>query len=929
MTCKQPLYALAAALLLAPPALAGPGGGAPQGPAAPPCGACITLGVSAAASASVTGEGPLALVAGPDELGSIPSGNWTALGAAIVDLHGADGDLDRLDLAARKSLTDARSRRPGLRLGALGPAATLDALLARDLAAYVDFVAVDALDEATRARWVRAHPGLSIWRTTRLESFATVLGESVRAAGERLLVWPAPPITRGLLDDLARLAGFFPEALVELPGAGATCEPAAVCEVRTFERPETQERIFWIARRSPARSARPEDNGRAAIVIPALRAELAAVSTNVGAAPGVADSVLPLAPQIADASGRLRLYLPLTGVSSLILRVPAAQARVIEEVRVVGARELTVEEIIARHQAQAARQQALVRTLVTHADTTLTFEVPAFPAPVAIQAETVVLQGDGPTELIQQRVRVNGVALGESGTPRLPIVEPERVAAPPLAIALSRSYRYRLEGRARVNASDAYIVAFEPRDRHASLFQGRAWIDAASFALVRADAAQTGLHGPITASQQIDEFRPEPIGTERVWLLAESETRQVYQGAGVATPILRVMRVRRHEVNAPDFERRRRAAYASSDLMLRDTPGGLRYLRRENGGGPGRDAVRVVAGRATKIRTLAGGVIVDPNITRPLPFAGLNYTDFDLAGTGAQLNAFFGGTYGQVAFDAPSIGGSRWQMVGGGFAMLASYHDRAFRGGRERYEENLRQRPVHASAGVVRPLTPRTTARAEYVFDLTVFDAADTTSSSFAVPGRQVVHAARVALETQRGGWRIEAWWNPGRRSGWREWGFAGSGEYDPGHATFQRFGASVSRPWVLTPRWLARLEVAAMGGADLDRFSRYAFGTFDNRLRGYPSASIRYDRGAVARGAIVWQPSARLRLDGFADAALVREPGFGRAARGYPGIGAAIEAPGPFSLLLGAEWGYGPKGINADGSRGTHVVRITAYKVF
>ena len=37
------------------------------------------------------------------------------------------------------------------------------------------------------------------------------------------------------------------------------------------------------------------------------------------------------------------------------------------------------------------------------------------------------------------------------------------------------------------------------------------------------------------------------------------------------------------------------------------------------------------------------------------------------------------------------------------------------------------------------------------------------------------------------------------------------------------------------------------MGGRDLDRFSRFAFGTFDNRLHGYPSALVRYDRGARA----------------------------------------------------------------------------------
>jgi hypothetical protein len=42
-----------------------------------------------------------------------------------------------------------------------------------------------------------------------------------------------------------------------------------------------------------------------------------------------------------------------------------------------------------------------------------------------------------------------------------------------------------------------------------------------------------------------------------------------------------------------------------------------------------------------------------------------------------------------------------------------------------------------------------------------------------------------------------------------------------------------------------------------------------------------------------------------------------------------AAEVPAPFGLLAAVEWGYGFRGINADGSRGTHVIRVSAYKMF
>ncbi len=132
-----------------------------------------------------------------------------------------------------------------------------------------------------------------------------------------------------------------------------------------------------------------------------------------------------------------------------------------------------------------------------------------------------------------------------------------------------------------------------------------------------------------------------------------------------------------------------------------------------------------------------------------------------------------------------------------------------------------------------------------------------------------------------------------------------------------------------LTSRAVARVEGAMMAGTRLDRFSRYAFGTFDNRLRGYPSALIRYDRGAVLRGAVAWPITRFARLDGFVDTAYVRDRGFGTAYRNYTGVGAAIETPAPFGLLTSVEWGYGFRGVNADGGRGTHVIRVSAFKVF
>ena len=600
-----------------------------------------------------------------------------------------------------------------------------------------------------------------------------------------------------------------------------------------------------------------------------------------------------------------------------------------EDVDVRAPRPLRIEEIVARHQAVAARQRAAVQTQISTGTMTLTFEAPAFPAPVTITAETVIYKGATQTDIEQRAVKVNGLDVG-NGVPRLPLLEPERVASPPLAIELSDAYRYSLQGTETVDDTRCYVVGFEPVRPGESLFRGRAWIGIEEFALVKVSAVQTNLRGPIVMSEQADEFSRSAPG---VWLLSKSRVNQVYEGAAHRTPIERVMSLVRHELNPPDFEERRRAAYRSHNIMLRDTPEGYRYLKRgrsTSSSEPASDAVeRQVARPAERVRTIVAGTIVDPNISNPLPFAGVSYVDFNLFGTGTQFNGFYGGTFGQLAFSVPSIKGSRWQMAGRAFGIASAYNDRSFEDGRERYAENIRQRPAHASVWLVRPVSARLSIRGGYELDYTHYDRADTTDSGFAVPSAQLAHALRLSVDFHQAGWNAAAWWSPGVRAGWRPWGWAGGEGYDSRHQNFQRYGLSLGRSAVVTPRLVARVEASWMSGRDLDRFSRFAFGAFDNRLRGYPSALIRYDRGAVVRNAVAWSAARRLRLDGFADFAFVEDPGFGKGFRPFTGIGAAVETPAPFGTLIAGEWGYGVQGRNADGGRGTHVFRITAYKVF
>lgn len=587
---------------------------------------------------------------------------------------------------------------------------------------------------------------------------------------------------------------------------------------------------------------------------------------------------------------------------------------------VVAAAPITAAQIVARHQAQRRRQEERVTRTIARGSTTLLFEVPGFAAPVTITAQTVIYRRPGLVEMEQRDIRVNGAAVsggGASSPPRLPLIEPERVATPPLVITLGDDYRYSLEGREVVGGGHLFVVSFEPREGATGLARGRAWIHATTFALRRLETVQTGLRGAIVSSEQHDEFEPFRVGGEHVWLPVRTRLYQMYEGAGHRTPIHRTIDTREYSIDPDDFDSRLRAAYASPHVMLRETPRGFRYLLRDPDAPDA--AVREVVPRAgERIRTAVFGVLIDPGITVPLPFAGFSYVDLNVFDTGAQLNAFFGGTYGQLSWSVPSLGGTRWQAHGRAFAIAARYNDRSFRDGVEQYHENLTQRPAHVSAGVVRALSPRLRVRLGYELDYTALERADTTAATFVVPPDPLVHGFVAAAETESGPWTVKAWWNPARRQRWS----------DAGARAFQRFGVGIARTMGLGRIASSRVEAAWMAGTGLDRFSRYGFGAFENRLTGYPTATIRYDRGAVLRTVTSWAGRG-FRVDTFADVAAVRDPGFGGRNRTYPGIGAAVEIGGPARTLWSVEWGHGFRARRSDGGQGTHAVRVTGFRVF
>ena len=194
-------------------------------------------------------------------------------------------------------------------------------------------------------------------------------------------------------------------------------------------------------------------------------------------------------------------------------------------------------------------------------------------------------------------------------------------------------------------------------------------------------------------------------------------------------------------------------------MMLRDTPRGLPVSRGSErrtaraGVEPARRGAQLASAR--RVRTLAFGVIVDPNISRPLPFAGLSYVDFNLFGTGSAVQRLLR-RHVRAAGVLRSVdcAGSRWQLAGRAFGIASSYNDRAFVARPRAIRRNIRQRPAHASVWLLRPLTPRLSLRVGYDLDYTHFTRSDADRVRLRRPGGSgCARRCGSALDAQRAGW--------------------------------------------------------------------------------------------------------------------------------------------------------------------------------
>ncbi len=614
-------------------------------------------------------------------------------GIAVVEIEIQASDAKLAAYAVRLAATEIRAERDTIQVGLGGMGAEQAATIyTSDLAPYLDLLILpDGSDLGGAEGWlVRVDPGAQIGVTGMnagasadravqrvIDSEIETIGTGVTlhawlpseglAAGLRALA-PVAPLMRGNVSVLDGAAANLVLS-AEAPGAPRTVRHRLLFDGRTF----TTYLIYWS---DPS----PEP----------LQLSLTLPVEGTPTVRRLADGATYRATDYSRVpeSGAARARVPAPGGPMLIDFSEGAGDVLVQRSDVTAERQLSVEEIIARHQQQQRAQDALVRSYIATARMDQHFRPTMTDPGYDVASTNRYFVSGTDVEWEELSFSVNGTKWGPD-RPAFPLLQAEKVLSLPLQLRFDSDYSYRLAGTERVGDYDCYVVRFNPSGADRSLYRGTVWIERRTFARVKVQATQTSLAAPVVSNEEIQTYAPvASIANRPVFLFSGLSARQIMLIAGRNLLVEKSVVFSDFRVNPEDFEGSRAEARRSDRIMYRETDRGLRYYVKQGD-------TRVVSDRATSsARAMAMGVTLDPSYAFPLPIFGINYLDFEFRGPDSQLAILFAGVLAAGNVQRPKIGSTPLDASVDFFAIAVPSSDRLYGAAGEHEEERLLTWPL-------------------------------------------------------------------------------------------------------------------------------------------------------------------------------------------------------------------------------------------
>ncbi len=541
-----------------------------------------------------------------------------------------------------------------------------------------------------------------------------------------------------------------------------------------------------------------------------------------------------------------------------------------EALEVEDVASITAEEIMALHQAFQSAQDDKLQSYLADAQVDLHFSIGTGGSLDVRYLNGFFFQRNAGTEWERRELFVNGTRWRAEKMPELPLIQPDKVLILPLDLHLDRTYRYRLDGTDVVDGYRTWRLTFEPVQPDDSLYRGKVWIDQRTYARVQMAVRQKGKAPPFLSNDEVDRYRPVlgPDGSEH-WVLQSLTSSQLYTVSGRNFAVNREVVFSGFRINPEDFAARQEQAYRSHHSILRDTDQGLRYLARTPDGG------REVQQEVPRNQAFwLGGVFFNAAVDNPIPFAGINYYDFDFHKTGTQVNIFFAGALLTGSLTDPDLFGSRLEGGFEVFGIAFASTDRVFLNGKERERFNVDRKTQSLRSFLALPFQKFWKVQLSYRLAFDNFHRDEEAAGSFRTPQDTLIQQAGLGLEFNRRAWSARLNGRFAKRERWEPWGTPDErARFDPESEDYFTWEARLAKEIYLPKFQKLRFAASYMDGDDLDRFSQFQFDSFSNRLRGFGGSGLRFDRGGIVRAQYSFNVMEVVRFDFNLDHARVRDP--------------------------------------------------------
>ena len=597
-------------------------------------------------------------------------------------------------------------------------------------------------------------------------------------------------------------------------------------------------------------------------------------------------------------------------------------------VEATAPRGITAEEILARHQVWRAARDARWKRFSAWNTTSYRIRLSTVTdSGVLTMAGAFFYEPGQGYDWVWEEAYFNGVKWPGRTVPKLPLLQPEKVSELPLELTFGDAYRYRIVGEDEVRGISCWRISFAPVAEAGSkpIYEGEVFISRNDYSAIRVRARQTNPKGDVQAVDETTDFEEVPAadGGPPMRFPLHVTGQTIFRTFSRTTVIERETNLTQVVLDPPDFEERKRAAYASDEAMVRDTDAGIRYLDKTKDGG------RVPA-EGVKNKQLFGlaGVYYDQAYGSPLPLLGVYYVNLDAGKSGEQTQILFGGVVLAGSWNKVGLFGTKLEGDVDVFGVAVRATDTPWADGVKQTSEEVKTRRFGFNFNLAYPIFPRTKLTATLGIDHNDYGPATDTAPDFVVPSDHWLGRFELRLTWDLAGYAFTGQYAWNRRSTWAPWGTPGNPDYDPSKADFRTWSATLGKNFFLRSFQQIQLSAAGVGTQNADRFSKITFGYYgDNPIIGFSSGTLRAEKAAIFRASYGFMVSSAFRLVCEYDHAFVWDAASGFSGASFGGAGIKGLIPGPWSTLI--QLTAGTPVVGRDRGQTGFLVNLAILKIF